>query len=216
MLTSKATSLNLVSTQNFSKPGCGNQPWKTKPSSRGTSFVAFRSMGSQYSDPCDARLTILPAITDHSPARFSKTLLSPSRPAQADLSLITGNETGPRWRTKRFAALSTESAEDRKSSEPRRSHRCTSGESISGNLRLYKRQASRFIRALKQMKTAKLEISRLRSMELKYCERCGNIWLRRSGTSRTRCAPCARAEASLLRGGSFLQLWSRLRAGVQA
>jgi hypothetical protein len=57
-----------------------------------------------------------------------------------------------------------------------------------------------------------------RSMELKYCERCGNIWLRRSGSRLTRCAPCARAEASLQLGAplSFLKLWTRLRAGVQA
>jgi hypothetical protein len=56
------------------------------------------------------------------------------------------------------------------------------------------------------------------NMELKYCERCGNIWLRRAGSERTRCAPCANAEASLLLDGpvSFLKLWTRLRAEVPA
>jgi Zn-finger nucleic acid-binding protein len=65
---------------------------------------------------------------------------------------------------------------------------------------------------------AKYEPLQLRNMELKYCERCGNIWLRRSGTGRTLCAPCTKAEASLLMDGpvSFLQVWTRLRAAVQA
>jgi len=55
------------------------------------------------------------------------------------------------------------------------------------------------------------------AMELKYCERCGNIWLRPRGTDSAHCARCARAEAALAQGpGSFLQLWSRFRAEVQA
>jgi hypothetical protein len=64
----------------------------------------------------------------------------------------------------------------------------------------------------------KFETSQMGNMELKYCERCGNIWLRRAGSQRTRCAPCANAEASLLLDGpvSFLRLWTRLRAEVQA
>ncbi len=68
------------------------------------------------------------------------------------------------------------------------------------------------------MMNAKSKPSQLRNMELKYCERCGNIWVRRSGSERTNCAPCAQAEASLLVDGpvSFLRLWSRLRAEVQA
>lgn len=54
-------------------------------------------------------------------------------------------------------------------------------------------------------------------MELKYCERCGNLWLRRCGSDGTNCTPCDRAEAAIARGpASFLQLWSRLRAEVQA
>lgn len=63
-----------------------------------------------------------------------------------------------------------------------------------------------------------LETLQMSSMELKYCERCGNIWLRRSGSARTQCAPCAAAETSLRldRPGSFLQIWTRLRAEVQA
>lgn len=58
----------------------------------------------------------------------------------------------------------------------------------------------------------------LQSMELKYCERCGAIWLRTSGSRRAYCNPCAQAEASLLMGTpvSFLRLWSRLRTEVQA
>ena len=55
------------------------------------------------------------------------------------------------------------------------------------------------------------------SMQLKYCERCGNLWLRRSGSHGTTCAPCSGAEAELANGtASFLRLWSRLRAEVQA
>jgi hypothetical protein len=55
-------------------------------------------------------------------------------------------------------------------------------------------------------------------MELKYCERCGNIWLRRSGSPRSLCAPCTSAEAATCRNGSgsFLNLWTRLRAEVEA
>lgn len=64
--------------------------------------------------------------------------------------------------------------------------------------------------------SAKFE-SRPQSMELKYCERCGNIWLRRSGSQRTLCKPCTTAEAASLDGSvSFLGLWTRLRAEVQA
>ncbi|PSH04993.1 MAG: hypothetical protein CXZ00_04435 [Acidobacteria bacterium] len=56
------------------------------------------------------------------------------------------------------------------------------------------------------------------NMELKYCERCGNIWLRRAGSERKHCAPCAKVETSLLIGdpAAFLQVWTRLRAQVQA
>jgi ribosomal protein L37AE/L43A len=57
----------------------------------------------------------------------------------------------------------------------------------------------------------------LRNMQLKYCERCGNIWLRRSGSGLSTCAPCANAEAGLANGSaSFLQLWTRLRAEARA
>lgn len=55
------------------------------------------------------------------------------------------------------------------------------------------------------------------SMELKYCERCGNLWLRCAGAEGTLCAPCTHAETAILQGPvSFLRLWSRLRAEVQA
>jgi len=65
---------------------------------------------------------------------------------------------------------------------------------------------------------SKFESSRPQSMELKYCERCGNIWLRRAGSQCTLCAPCAAADADTLRKGaaSFLSLWTRLRAEAQA
>ena len=54
-------------------------------------------------------------------------------------------------------------------------------------------------------------------MDLKYCERCGNLWLRRAGNQRTLCTPCATAESAILNGSvSFLSLWTRLRAEVQA
>ena len=64
---------------------------------------------------------------------------------------------------------------------------------------------------------AKIESVEPRNMELKYCERCGNIWLRRAGSTRTQCTPCASAEARHLASpASFLQLWKRLRAEVEA
>jgi hypothetical protein len=55
-------------------------------------------------------------------------------------------------------------------------------------------------------------------MELKYCERCGNLWFRFCGTRQTLCSPCAQAEEQLLSGrkGSLLSLWTRLRAEVNA
>jgi hypothetical protein len=33
--------------------------------------------------------------------------------------------------------------------------------------------------------------------ELKYCERCGGLWLRTQGTALPYCAPCARELADL-------------------
>jgi hypothetical protein len=64
---------------------------------------------------------------------------------------------------------------------------------------------------------SRTEPTQLRNLELKYCERCGNIWLRRLGSERTECAPCARTESLLSSGQvSFLQVWTRLRAEVQA
>lgn len=35
-------------------------------------------------------------------------------------------------------------------------------------------------------------------LELKYCERCGGLWLRPKGSEIIFCAGCARAMASLL------------------
>ena len=55
------------------------------------------------------------------------------------------------------------------------------------------------------------------NMQLKYCERCGNIWVRRSGSALTLCTPCKRAEAALASGpAAFLSFWNRLRAEAQA
>jgi Zn-finger nucleic acid-binding protein len=55
------------------------------------------------------------------------------------------------------------------------------------------------------------------NLQLKYCERCGSLWLRRCGSTQVLCASCAEAESALADGSSsFLQVWSRLRAEVQA
>jgi hypothetical protein len=55
------------------------------------------------------------------------------------------------------------------------------------------------------------------NLQLKYCERCGNIWLRRAGSAQSLCEPCDRAETALACGNvSFLSLWTRLRAEAQA
>jgi hypothetical protein len=52
-----------------------------------------------------------------------------------------------------------------------------------------------------------------RRMGLKYCERCGTLWLRRSGGHKSLCSLCVQAERLLL-SGRFLQLWNRLRTEV--
>jgi hypothetical protein len=64
----------------------------------------------------------------------------------------------------------------------------------------------------------KAKLIPIRNMELKYCERCGHLWLRRCGAPAAICPPCAEAEEILLSGrsGSFLSLWTRLRAEVGA
>jgi formylmethanofuran dehydrogenase subunit E len=61
-------------------------------------------------------------------------------------------------------------------------------------------------------------IQSARSFELKYCERCGNLGIRSCGSRKTLCPPCATAEAVGLPDApvSFLRLFSRLRAEVQA
>jgi len=41
------------------------------------------------------------------------------------------------------------------------------------------------------------EMIRAVSVELKYCERCGGLWLRPSGTDEVYCAPCAQRMAEL-------------------
>jgi hypothetical protein len=68
----------------------------------------------------------------------------------------------------------------------------------------------------KKTMSPKVKSFQSQSMELKYCERCGSIWLRRAGSQRTLCAACASAETAILDGSvSFLRLWTRLRAEVQ-
>jgi hypothetical protein len=55
------------------------------------------------------------------------------------------------------------------------------------------------------------------NLQPKYCERCGSLWLRRCGSRQALCASCAETESALSNGRlSFLQIWSRLRAEVQA
>jgi Zn-finger nucleic acid-binding protein len=39
--------------------------------------------------------------------------------------------------------------------------------------------------------------SKERSLELKYCERCGGLWLRPTGGEQIYCTNCARAMAEL-------------------
>jgi Zn-finger nucleic acid-binding protein len=39
------------------------------------------------------------------------------------------------------------------------------------------------------------------SVELKYCERCGGLWLRRPGHDEVHCARCRAQRAALLRTG---------------
>lgn len=65
------------------------------------------------------------------------------------------------------------------------------------------------------MNTAK-QPTPLGNMQLKYCERCGSLWLRRSGSAQVLCASCKQAEAALESGVSFLTVWSRLRAEAEA
>ena len=39
------------------------------------------------------------------------------------------------------------------------------------------------------------------AVELKYCERCGGLWLRRHGHDEVCCGPCRAQRAGLLRTG---------------
>jgi len=60
--------------------------------------------------------------------------------------------------------------------------------------------------------------TQLQNLNLKYCERCGNLWLRHIGSAQSICNPCEEAEVAVnLKGASsFLHLWSRLRAEAEA
>lgn len=49
-------------------------------------------------------------------------------------------------------------------------------------------------------------------LELKYCERCGGLWLRPKGSDLLFCAGCARAMAGLVPGLSLLR---RRRGGPE-
>ena len=42
-------------------------------------------------------------------------------------------------------------------------------------------------------------------LELKYCERCGGLWLRPKGSELVFCACCARVMAGLAPNSRFLQ-----------
>jgi Transcription factor zinc-finger len=42
-------------------------------------------------------------------------------------------------------------------------------------------------------------------LELKYCERCGGLWLRPKGSDLVFCAGCARVMAGLAPNSRFLQ-----------
>ena len=62
------------------------------------------------------------------------------------------------------------------------------------------------------------EITSWDRLQPKYCECCGCLWLRRSGSARAFCPACTAREAELATGGnrSFLQLWMRSRQEVSA
>ncbi len=62
------------------------------------------------------------------------------------------------------------------------------------------------------------EITSWDRLQPKYCECCGCLWLRRSGSTRVFCAACTAREAALgaSRNDSFLQFWLRSRQEVSA
>ena len=43
---------------------------------------------------------------------------------------------------------------------------------------------------------------RFEQLELKYCERCGGLWLRRQGSEEVFCAPCAPKMAEFPANGA--------------
>jgi hypothetical protein len=136
-----------------------------------------------------------------------------STPALQNVALPAG---GRSLRHCRFRSLTSRTSHFNRTRSPTLPQPCP--ESNSGNPRPWSANGSSLREGSSKMMYPKSQPIMLRNMELKYCERCGRIWLRRSGTERTHCASCARAEASLLMGApvSFLRLWSRLRAEVQA
>ncbi len=48
-----------------------------------------------------------------------------------------------------------------------------------------------------KISSEKVEMMSELSFELKYCERCGGLWLRPSGGGQTYCVACGRAMAEL-------------------
>jgi len=55
------------------------------------------------------------------------------------------------------------------------------------------------------------EEERLEPMELKYCERCGGLWLRRKGLARPYCTRCAPKMAETLEPRLKLPVGKRVR-----
>ncbi len=54
-------------------------------------------------------------------------------------------------------------------------------------------------------------------IELKYCERCGGLWLRRQGSQQVYCQPCCPEMAKVARGAKKQPAsvaWNDLRGGI--
>lgn len=64
---------------------------------------------------------------------------------------------------------------------------------------------------------AKFPMAQFDHLQMKYCERCGQLWLRPTTSTHRLCPACTQAERALDETpGSFLRLWRRLRAEAQA
>lgn len=61
------------------------------------------------------------------------------------------------------------------------------------------------------------ELAPFGNLQLKYCERCGSLWLRRCGSSRALCNSCAHIESATIAGdATFRQIWVRWRTEARA